>query len=318
MPGHAAGLPAAAIRPPGLTSSLPVEAVRLPAMANGLPVDVIRMAGRRFYATGGAGFRLGGKGNDEPRAAGQAVEAFHPSNEEKTVMSSTKKKTVPVQAAPVSPAPASPAPTIAPDPNAALEAAVADAVSQIAALQTTVGVDPVITPAQKQRATKMRKGGEPIAATLGALAQQHQIESPALQVAPMTAALGKAAALQPLVTAVASFSKRLDDMVFEAQSGAWATALQLYAVLRRMAATDSALSTALGPVTAFMSYRHATPKAPGQPTKRQERSIKKSVKNVKKLAPQLLVEPQQEPSAPAAPTTPPPPAPPAPGSPQHS
>jgi hypothetical protein len=218
-------------------------------------------------------------------------------------MSSTKKKSVPTQPTPVSPVPATPVPATSPDPNSALEAAVAGAVSQLGTLETTLGVDSAITPAQKQRATKMRKGGEPIAAILGALAQQHQIESPALQVAPMTAALGKAAALQPLVAAVATFATRLDDMVFEAQSGAWATALQIYAVLRRMAGTNSALSTALGPVTAFMSYRHATPKAPGQPTKRQERSIKKSVKNVKKLAPQLLVEPQGEATGPAASTT---------------
>ncbi len=111
----------------------------------------------------------------------------------------------------------------------------------------------------------------------------------------MTAALGKSAALQPLVTSVAAFAKRLDDLVFATQSAAWVIALQLYAVLRRMATTDSALATALGPVAEFMAYRRPAPKAPGQPTKRQERSIKKSLKNVKKLAPQLLASTEPQP-----------------------
>ena len=210
-------------------------------------------------------------------------------------MSTTKKKSASTQSAPVPPAPAAPAPAVPPDPSAALEAAIAQAIGQIGEIEASVGVDPVITPAQKQRATKMRKGGGPIAAILGALAEQHQIESPALQVAPMTAALAKSAALQPLVTSVAAFAKRLDDLVFETQSAAWVIALQLYAVLRRMATTDSALATALGPVAEFMAYRHAAAKVPGQPTKRQQRSIKKSVKNVQKLAPQLLASPEPQP-----------------------
>jgi hypothetical protein len=149
----------------------------------------------------------------------------------------------------------------------------------------------------------MRKGGEAIAATIGALAQQHQAELPSVQVAPMIAALSKVETLQPLVTSVAAFAQRLDDTVFSAQSAAWTIALQLYALLQRMAATNGALASALAPVTDFMAYRHPAAREPGQPTKPQQRALKKSVAKVKKLAPQLLVDDPQA-SAPEPATSP--------------
>jgi hypothetical protein len=213
-------------------------------------------------------------------------------------MPNSKKKSA---QAPSFPTPAAPASTRSPDPNAVLEAAVAQAISQLGAIETSLGADSPLTAEQKRRATKMRKGGEPIAATLAALAQQHQVESPSLQIAPMTAGLGRASALQPLVTSVAAFAQRLDDMIFAAQSGAWAIALQVYAVLQRMALTDGALAAALGPVAEFMAYRHVAPTPAGQPTKRKQRAIKKSVDKIKKLAPQLLVDTQQGPAATPAP-----------------
>ncbi len=76
-------------------------------------------------------------------------------------MSSTKKKSVPAQSAPATPALASPAPATAPDPDAAFAAAIAEAISQIGTIEVSVGLESIITPAQKQRATKMRKGASP-------------------------------------------------------------------------------------------------------------------------------------------------------------
>jgi hypothetical protein len=194
-------------------------------------------------------------------------------------MSNSKKKTV-----------ASTSPAV---PANDLETAVTQAIGQLSAIEASLGTAPPITAADKRRSTKMRKGGEAIAATIGALAQQHQAELPSIQVAPMMVALAKVETLQPLVTSVTSFAQRLDDSVFSAQSAAWTIALELYATLQRMAATSGALASALAPVTDFMAYRHPTPREPGQPTKPQQRALKKSVAKVKKLAPQLLVDDQQ-------------------------
>jgi hypothetical protein len=284
---------------------LPGDEFLLPREAPLLTVDEFLLPRGRFRATGDVRDRWEGKGNDAPDEVGRGGVAIHLSIQVRIVMSTSKKKTPKPSAPPTGTVPASPATPASPDPNAALEALVTQAVSEIGSIEASIGDNPTITAAQKRRATKMRKGGEPIAASIAALAQQHQIESPSLQVAPMTAALGKAAALQPLVTSIAAFAQRLDNIVFAAQSGAWLIALQLYAVLRRQAATDGALHAALTPVTEFMSYRRQTPTPPGQPTKRTQRAIKKSVDKVKKLAPQLLAEPQPAPAANATPAAPP-------------
>jgi hypothetical protein len=174
-----------------------------------------------------------------------------------------------------------------------LDTTVTQAIGQLSAIEASIGPTPPITAADKRRSIRMRKGGAAIAATIGALAQQHQAELPSIQVAPMMAALARVETLQPLVTSVTAFTQRLNDVVFSAQSAAWTIALKFYAVLQRMAATDSALASALAPVTDFMAYRHPTPREPGQPTKPQQRALKKSVAKVKKLAPQLLVDDQQ-------------------------
>jgi len=131
-----------------------------------------------------------------------------------------------------------------------LDTTVTQAIGQLSAIETSLGTAPPITATDKRRSIKMRKGGEAIAATIGALAQQHQAELPSVQVAPMIAALSKVETLQPLVTSVAAFAQRLDDTVFSAQSAAWTIALQLYALLQRMAATNGALASALPAIIA--------------------------------------------------------------------
>ncbi len=216
-------------------------------------------------------------------------------------------KTTPAIAAsplPLAPAPAAtpPAPPSPPpgDPNDALVALVTQAVSELDALEAQLGADPPISPADKQHSSRMRKGGANVLTMITALATQHGIESPAMQVAPIAEEAGRASALQPLSNRLAAFGKHVDDLIFQAQSAAWDGGLQFYAVLQRLARSDNDLAAALQPVTQFFAYRHKTPQPAGTPTKRQRKATTKAVGMLKKTAPQLLAAP----AAPAAPTAP--------------
>jgi hypothetical protein len=233
-----------------------------------------------------------------------------------TMTNSTKKSstqattTTTTPVAPVAPAqptaPAAPPPT---DPNAALAALVQQAVTQLDAIDATLGSDPPLTPTEKRHAARMRKGGAAILATIANLATQHDLESPAMQVTPMTTEVGTASALQPLVNRLAALSNRVNNLVFTAQSSAWVSGMKFYAILQRQAATDTDLTTALQPVTQFFAYRHPTVKAVGTPTKPQKKATKKALDTLTKTAPQLLAPPTPAeapavPPAPASPATP--------------
>ncbi|MGH7293517.1 MAG: hypothetical protein ACRELB_01230, partial [Polyangiaceae bacterium] len=183
-------------------------------------------------------------------------------------------------------APATPAAT-PPDPQAALVLYVQQTVNQLDDVELGLGNDPALTPGQKRHALKFRKGGDKIIAQIGNLAQQQQLESPALNVTDMTATLGKAQALQPLSDRVAAFSKHVDDVIFKAESDSLAMAQQFYALLQRRALTDTELDTALAPVIAFFA-RKPKPKAAGALTKPQAKATAKAVKTLQKNAPAML------------------------------
>jgi hypothetical protein len=167
-----------------------------------------------------------------------------------------------------------------------------------------LGSDPPLSAADKLHAAKMRKGGASVIAVIAGLATQHQIESPVLQVAPMTANTGKVTALQPLVSRLATLSQHVSDLVFSAQSAAWVEGLQFYSLLLRLSTSDGELAVALQPVRQFFARRSA-PKAAGAPTKQQARANAKAVQRLKKAAPQLLASTSQATAASsgAAPST---------------
>ena len=210
-----------------------------------------------------------------------------------TMPKTTKKTTTPSPttpaATPVAPAqPTAPPPT---DPNAALAAVVQQAVAQLDAIEATLGSDPPLTPIEKRHAARMRKGGEPVLATIGTLATQNGLESPAMQVAPMMAEAGKANVLQPLANRLVPLLQLVNDLIFTAQNSAWESGMQFYALLQRRAVSDAVLTTALQPVTQFFAYRHTTPKAPGALTKPQKKATKAAQATLAKNAPELLAPP---------------------------
>jgi hypothetical protein len=215
------------------------------------------------------------------------------SNAVQSQSTTTSPATAPVTPPAAAPQTASPPPAAAPvDPNAALEQYVAQTVASFDTIEVGLGDDPSLTPVQKRHGAKLRKGGQPIFAQIGNLAQQQQIESPAISVDDMNTSLGKASALQPLANRIAAFQKHVEDLIFIAQSQAVVIGLQLYALLQKRAASNTELAAALAPATTFFAYRHPSTKAPGTLSRPAQRATKKALATVKKNAPGLL-QPQE-------------------------
>ncbi|HEY6459971.1 MAG TPA: hypothetical protein VIY73_07455 [Polyangiaceae bacterium] len=196
---------------------------------------------------------------------------------------------MPPAATPASPTPpgATPpaSPPTAPDPNVALAAFAQEAVATIDTIAAGLGADPGLTPKDKVRSTKFRKGGGPIVSTIGDLAQQQQLELPPLPVATMLSLLARANAVAPLVSRLAALVALVNDIMFASQSQAWGMALQYYALLSRRAKADNKLAAALVPVSDFLAYRHPSTKpAVGQPTQKQTRAAKKAQKALATIA----------------------------------
>jgi hypothetical protein len=171
------------------------------------------------------------------------------------------------------------------DDNAALAAAAQQAVATIDTIEAALGADPGLSPKDKIRAAKFRKGAGPMVSTIGDLAQQQQLESPAIPVALMLSLLARANAVAPLANRLAAFVALVNDIMFAAQSQAWGMALTYYALLQRYAKTDGTLATALEPVTEFLAYRHPSTKPTvGQPTQTQVRAATKAQKALATVA----------------------------------
>jgi hypothetical protein len=128
---------------------------------------------------------------------------------------------------------------------------------------------PSLTPDEKRRAARARKGSERIVQTLAQLASSHGLDSSALNSSDMLERLDTATKLTP--TRLTKVLKQTSDAQFVAQNDAWAMARQFYALLQTRAASDGTLAAALEPVTDFFHYRHESA-VDAKPTKLQTRA----------------------------------------------
>ena len=129
---------------------------------------------------------------------------------------------------------------------------------------------PSLTPDQKRRAARARKGSERIVQSLAQLASSHGLDSSALNSSDMLERLDTATKLMPTVTRLTKVLKQTSDAQFVAQNDAWAMARQFYALLQTRASSDGTLAVALAPVTDFFNYRHESA-VEDKPTKLQTR-----------------------------------------------
>ena len=117
----------------------------------------------------------------------------------------------------------------------------------------------------RQSATRMRSGGENIAALVGKLATDHQLMLPGISVEGMKDDLLLAQRLAPVVTVAEELSQLLADTTLEARSEAWWAATAYYTVLSRMTDANPALEASLQPAVDFFALGRR--KARTSPTK---------------------------------------------------
>jgi hypothetical protein len=197
-----------------------------------------------------------------------------------------------------------------------------EAKSLIDKITALVGSLPAITVNDKQRSSKLRKGGETVIPTVAALATQFGLTVPGHPTATMLAQLNQAQDLIPLHKQMVTALKKVEDAIFLGHSQSWASATVHYSMLRRLAKKDGDLEKALAPASQFFA-RKSPAVVQAEDAKRGGKKGSKAAKAAKaaQVAAAAEAHPQVSPEAvPAtAPATPLPAAPsPAPINPPHS
>ena len=163
---------------------------------------------------------------------------------------------------------------------AELTRAVDRAIQAVDALEQELGIKaPRLSPTQKRHTARYRKGGHKVISTVGSVASQQRVDFPGSPVSQMIEQLAIADAIEALGSRVEKLQLDLANVVFSARADAWRTAMQYYALLRRMAQNNREIAAALEPVTKFMSMHDPRGKKPvGELTRPQTRALKKAVK----------------------------------------
>ncbi len=134
------------------------------------------------------------------------------------------------------------------------------------------GVD--LTPLDRKRSQKLRKGGDRVIPILAQAAKQIGLSIPLAPVAPMEESLAEAQALLPVQTKIGVLQKQVGDHVFSAEGSSWGTATALYAVLRRLSKGNGQLAKLLEPAGEFFGYRHPSVRAEHPKTAKGKAALK--------------------------------------------
>ncbi len=142
-------------------------------------------------------------------------------------------------------------------PNVALAKFASDLTTTFDKAEAELGPDTLsLTPDEKRRTARQRKGGERVIQSLAEMMKAHSLDSPSLNSTTMVDQINRSTTLGSVLARLEKLQKRVSDEQFVAQNGAWSMALQVYAMLQRRATTDGTLSASLEPVNAFFNYRH--------------------------------------------------------------
>jgi len=122
-----------------------------------------------------------------------------------------------------------------------------------------------LTPAEKRRALKSRRGGEPISDLVARLGTQWKFAVGGASPGEIVLQRARAARLKPLKQASEALARSLRDAVFDAESKAWAATTSVYSLLRDASHRDGALKAELAPATEFFATGKRKPKAAPTP-----------------------------------------------------
>lgn len=115
---------------------------------------------------------------------------------------------------------------------------------------------PSLTPAQRQRSAKLRKGGEKIVPILTSLATRFGVSVSSHPVGAMAEKLQLVQTLWPLLQRSQELLKQIEDVSLRAQSVTSETMGVYYSTLRHLSRKNGDIATTMAPVEEFFAYRH--------------------------------------------------------------
>ena len=132
----------------------------------------------------------------------------------------------------------------------------ANGVKNLLASVTAVAGPPLaLTGKDRQRAVRLRKGGEKVIPTITALSEQFGISLLSYPTSAITANVTQASRLVALHKQLVTATKQVSDAMFQADSKSWEGATVHYTALKRLAKTNGDLATALAPVSDFFAKK---------------------------------------------------------------
>jgi hypothetical protein len=115
--------------------------------------------------------------------------------------------------------------------------------------QASVEGVPRMTPMERKRAVKLRRGGHQVLPLIAKLASKYSVQAPGTSVDDITSNITLAQSLEPLLGAVGVLQGALSDAHLSAQSSAWKTGTVAYAMMKKASKANVSLANELAPVT---------------------------------------------------------------------
>jgi hypothetical protein len=128
--------------------------------------------------------------------------------------------------------------------------------------QATKAIGPVqrLSPLQRRRSAKIRRGGHQVVPLIAAVATKYGITAPAMTGVALSASLARVQALDPLLSASAESHATISDAHFNASNEMWTSARALYKMLKTVGATNPSIATELKPVEEWFRVQRAAKK----------------------------------------------------------
>jgi hypothetical protein len=130
--------------------------------------------------------------------------------------------------------------------------------------QATKAIGPVqrLTPLDRIRSAKIRRGGHQVVPLIATVATKYGIDAPNISGDALSASLAHVQSLDALLSATTELHATISDVHFSASNGMWSSARSLYAMLKAVATTNASIATELHPVEEWFRYRKpAAPQA---------------------------------------------------------
>jgi hypothetical protein len=135
---------------------------------------------------------------------------------------------------------------------------VQESIQLLGQAKSALGTVQRLTPAERKRSAKVRRGGHQVVPTIAGLATKYGIVTPTTSGAVLTTQLAQVQELDMLLSASVDTHSLVSDAHLGASNGMWTSARTLYAMLKPVALTDPSLAAELKSVEEWFRQRKSS------------------------------------------------------------